>query len=60
MDGARSRVLVAAFAFAVALTVALWTLPRGNPAEAAHSAGSAHEAEPAAAAASRQVLTIGP
>ncbi|MEV4676582.1 MULTISPECIES: multicopper oxidase family protein [Actinomadura] len=52
MDGARSRVLVAAFAFAVALTVALWTLPRGNPAEAAHSAGSAHEAEPAAAAAS--------
>lgn len=50
MDGARSRVLVAAFAFAVALTVALWTIPRGDAAEASHSAETSQAAESAQAA----------
>lgn len=46
MDGARSRVLVAAVAFAVALTVTLWTIPRGSgAAESPHAAGSSHAAE---------------
>jgi FtsP/CotA-like multicopper oxidase with cupredoxin domain len=49
MDGARSRALVAAIAFALALTVSLWTIPRGSGAtEASHAAESAPAAEAAA------------
>ena len=53
MDRARSRALVAAIAFALALTVSLWTIPRGSGAsEASHAAESSQSAEaPAAAAA---------